>query len=94
MGLIRKTFYTGVLTSASLAGYLGWTTTLISPLPRDDPIWKSNAYARFNIHRNASTQDVCIKRIPIDKIRPELLQKEGDLVLEFSRGVWSGWGRS
>ncbi|KAK3937145.1 hypothetical protein QBC46DRAFT_393370 [Diplogelasinospora grovesii] len=92
MGIIRKTFYTTVLTGASVFGYLGSTTTLISPLPQDDPFWRSRSFARYNVHHNACTQDICVKRIPLDKIRPELLQKEGDLVLEFCRGVWGGLG--
>ncbi|KAK1753034.1 hypothetical protein QBC47DRAFT_404395 [Echria macrotheca] len=92
MGIIKKTFYTTVLTGASVLGYLGATTTLITPLPGDDPVWKSKGYAKYNIHRNAAMHDVCIKRIPLDKIKPELLNKEGDLVLEFCRGVWGGLG--
>ena len=92
MGLIRKTFYTGVLGTGALVGYLATTTSIICPLPRNDPIWSSNVYSKYNVQRNPSTQDVCIKRIPLDKIRPELLQNEGDLAVEFCRGVWSGWG--
>ena len=44
------------------------------------------------MHNNASTQDVVTKRIPLDKIKPELLEKHDELVTEFCRGVWSGWG--
>jgi len=92
MGIIKKTFYTTILTGAGILGYLGATTTLITPLSRSDLIWKSKSYARYNVHRNASTQDVVVKRIPLDKIKPQLLEKEGDLVLEFCRGVWGGLG--
>lgn len=92
MGIIRKTVYTGALTAASFAGYLSATTTVISPLPRDDPIFSSRSYAKYNRFQNPSTQDVVFKRIPLSKIRPELLQKEGDLALEMCRGVWSGLG--
>lgn len=92
MGIIKKTFYTGVLTGAGLLGYLGTTTTLTSPLPRDDPIWRSRTYAKYNVHGNASMHDVVTKRIPLDKIKPELLQKEGGVVLELCRGVWGGLG--
>ncbi|KAK3376781.1 hypothetical protein B0T24DRAFT_677644 [Lasiosphaeria ovina] len=92
MGVIKKTVYTGVLTGASFLGYLGATTTIISPLPRDDALFRSATFAKYNVHRNPSTQDICVKRIPLNKIRPELLENEGDLVLEFCRGVWSGLG--
>ncbi|KAK3384996.1 hypothetical protein B0H63DRAFT_472097 [Podospora didyma] len=92
MGVIKKTFYTGLLTGASVLGYLSFTTTIVSPLPRDDPALAGSAIRRFNVHRNPSTSDTCVKRIPLTKIRPELLEKDGDLVLEFCRGVWSGLG--
>ncbi|KAL2019919.1 hypothetical protein VTK56DRAFT_9011 [Thermocarpiscus australiensis] len=95
MGLIGKLkICAGVATGlgAGALGYLGATTTIISPLPHDDPLWRSQSYAKFNLHKNASTQDVCLKRIPLGKIKPELLQHEGDLVLEFCRGVWGGLG--
>lgn len=92
MGIIKKTFYTTVLTGTAFVGYVAGSTSIIRPLPRDDPIWKSNTYNRYNVQNNPSTQDVCIKRIPISKIRPELLQQDGALALEFCRGVWAGWG--
>ncbi|KAK5661792.1 hypothetical protein OQA88_9894 [Cercophora sp. LCS_1] len=92
MGIIRRTFYTGVLTGAGVLAYLGTTTTLTSPLSSDDPIWRSRPYAKYNVHQNASMHDVVTKRIPLDKIKPELLQKEGGLVLELCRGVWGGIG--
>ncbi|KAJ4387521.1 hypothetical protein N0V93_008115 [Gnomoniopsis smithogilvyi] len=91
MGIIKRTIYTTALTGTALVGYIAGTTSVICPLPRDDPIWSSKIFSRYNIHKNPTTQDVVIKRIPLDKIRPELLQKEGDLALEFCRGVWAGW---
>lgn len=93
MGIIKKTIYTTVLTGTAFVGYVAGSTSIIYPLPRNDPIWSSKAFRRYNIHNNPTTQDVCIKRIPLDKIRPELLEKEGDLALEFCRGVWAGWGK-
>lgn len=92
MGIIKKTFYTTVLTGTAFVGYVAGSTSIIRPLPRDDPIWKSNPFNRYNVQNNPSTQDVCIKRVPLSKIRPELLEKDGDLALEFCRGVWAGWG--
>lgn len=92
MGIIKKTFYTTVLTGTAFVGYVAGSTSIIRPLPRDDPIWKSNPFNRYNVQNNPSTQDVCIKRVPLSKIRPELLEQDGALALEFCRGVWAGWG--
>lgn len=93
MGLITKTIFTTLLGTSGTAAYLAARNPVISPLAVTDPIWTSSLYKRYNPSRNPATQDVCIKRIPLNKIRPELLQKEGDLALEFCRGVWSGWGK-
>ncbi|KAK4124439.1 hypothetical protein N657DRAFT_391297 [Parathielavia appendiculata] len=95
MGIARKlTLCTGVLTGlgTGVLGYLGATTTIVSPLPEDDPLWRSKSYAAYNSHRNPSTQDICTKRISLSRIKPELLNHEGDLALEFCRGVWGGLG--
>ena len=92
MGISRKLVFTGLLGTSTAAAYLAATNPVFSPLDTSDPIWSSSIYKRHNPARNPATQDVCIKRIPFSKIRPELLQKDGDLALEFCRGVWSGLG--
>lgn len=89
---VRRLATVGLLGTTTSAAYLAAKNPVISPLPPSDPIWTSSLYKKHNPSRNPATQDVCIKRIPLDKIRPELLQKDGDLALEFCRGVWSGWG--
>ncbi|TLD32711.1 hypothetical protein PspLS_01002 [Pyricularia sp. CBS 133598] len=89
MGIIRKTLVAGTVTAAATLGYIGSATTLIRPLPVNDSVFTSKLYKKHNIHRNPPTQDVVTKRVPLDKIRPELLEKEGDIVLEFCRGVWT-----
>lgn len=92
MGIIKRTIYTTVLTGTAFVGYVAGSTSIICPLPRDDPLLSSSIYKRHNPLNNPATQDVCIKRIPLSKVRPELLDKEGDLVVEFCRGIWAGWG--
>ncbi|KAH6880792.1 hypothetical protein B0T10DRAFT_143340 [Thelonectria olida] len=92
MGIIRKTIFASLLGTSTAAAYLAAKNPVISPLPPNDAIWSSSVYKRHNPSRNPATQDVCIRRIPIDKIRPELLQNNGDLTVEFCRGVWSGVG--
>lgn len=91
---IKRTVFGSVLTSAVLVGYLEATTSMTRPLAQDDRIWSSDAFSKYNKHRNPSTQDIVIKRIPLSKICPELLWNEGDLAVEFCRGIWSGLGSS
>ncbi|RGP62695.1 hypothetical protein FSPOR_9082 [Fusarium sporotrichioides] len=90
--IVRKTIVPGLLGTSTAAAYLASQNPVISPLPANDPIWSSRLFRRANPNGNPATQDVVIKRIPLDNIRPELLQKNGDLALEFCRGIWSGWG--
>ncbi|KAH7304772.1 hypothetical protein B0I35DRAFT_362746 [Stachybotrys elegans] len=95
MGLLRKTFCTGLLgvsASATCLAYLAAKNPVVAPLPASDPLWKSRLFYSRNPARNTPTSDVCIRRIPLSKIRPELLQKDGELAVEFCRGIWSGWG--
>lgn len=94
MGLIKKTFVVGMAGSAAGLAYLGATNKIITPIPASDPLWTSSIYAKHNPSRNPATQDVCVKRIPLSKIRPELIDKPESLVLEYCRGVWSGLGES
>ncbi|KAM0186369.1 hypothetical protein ACHAPI_011722 [Fusarium lateritium] len=90
--ILRKTFFPGLLGTSTAAAYLASQNPVVSPLPANDPIWSSRLFRRANPNGNPATNDVCIKRIPFSKIRPELLKKENDLSLEFCRGLWSGWG--
>lgn len=92
MGIIGKATIGAALGSTALLGYLRATTAIVSPLPLDDALFGSKVYKKYNLHQNPATNDACMKQIPLDRIRPELLQKEGDLALELCRGVWSGWG--
>lgn len=92
MGLLRTTIFTGVLGATGAAACLAARNPVISPIAATDTIWTSSLYRRHNPSKNPATQDYCVKRIPLDRIRPDLLQNEGDLTLEFCRGVWSGWG--
>ncbi|KAL4724325.1 hypothetical protein ACLX1H_008938 [Fusarium chlamydosporum] len=90
--IARKVVFPGLLGTTTAAAYLASQNPVICPIPANDPIWSSRLFRRANPNGNPATQDVVIKRIPIDKIRPELLRKNGDLALEFCRGIWSGWG--
>lgn len=90
----RRVLAVGLLGTAGSAAYLAAKNPVLSPLPASDPIWTSSLLKKHNPSGNPATQDVCIKRVPLSSVKPELLEKEGDLALEFCRGVWSGWGSS
>lgn len=92
MGLVRSTVFTGLLGTSTFAAYLAARNPVISPVPPADPVWNSSVYKKHNPARNPVTQDICVKRVPLSKINPELLKKDGDLTLAFCRGVWGGLG--
>lgn len=93
MGVLFRTFLFSSAGSAGLVAYLATKNQIVSPLASSDPIWTSSVYAKYNPSSNPATQDVCIKRIPMNKIRPDLLEHPNKLALEYCRGVWSGFGR-
>lgn len=98
MGIIATALKLGLYTATgSAAGlgagaaYVAASTTLVD-LARDDPLFRSKAYARYNPRDNPALQDVVIKRLPLRRVRPELRDDESALALAFCRGVWSRWG--
>ncbi|KAI1343695.1 hypothetical protein F5Y15DRAFT_174810 [Xylariaceae sp. FL0016] len=98
MGIIRTALTLGltgvaggVASVSAGATYLAASTTLVN-LTKDDPMFKSQTYAKYNPKGNPALQDDCIKRVPLSKIRPELRDNEEALTLEFCRGIWSRWG--
>jgi len=64
----------------------------VVPVAPADPIFSSPAFLKLNPHTNPAMQDLCVRKVPIDKIKPQLLEKEGKLVEALSAGVWSGLG--
>jgi hypothetical protein len=100
MGAFRKfisiTTWSTVLGGATAAGgWEYWTrNSKFVPLSPNDPIYSSSAYNYQNPNKNPATQDLCERRVPLSKIKPQLLEKEkeGKLIEAFCAGVWSGWG--
>ena len=88
-------FFRSTLTLAgwgSLGGAIGYTlyirkSTIQQPLPANDYLFGTTLFARFNPYNNPAVSDVCKRRVPISKIKPELLER-------FCQGVWSGKGMS
>lgn len=90
-GRILSTF---VLTGAGSAlAFNLWTrNSPVLTLPSTDPLFQSAVYAKNNPNKNPATQDVCIKKVPLSKIQPALLEDKGKLVESFCAGVWGGAG--
>ncbi|KAJ7482233.1 hypothetical protein B0H11DRAFT_1723948 [Mycena galericulata] len=58
-----------------------------------DPIFTSNHFKKFNPNENVpGLHDLCVRRVPLSQIRPELLKEDGKLAERFCAGVWSGFG--
>ncbi|KAF2172487.1 hypothetical protein M409DRAFT_50178 [Zasmidium cellare ATCC 36951] len=94
MGIFQKTIAaTGWTTLGAAAGYVAWTRkSKIVDVPPTDYLFNHTLYARYNPNNAPVTQDLCVRKVPLDKIRPELLEHEGKLVEAFSAGLWSGLG--
>ena len=96
MGVFRTALaLTGWGSFGSALGYTIWTRkSKVLPVPSTDYIFNHTLFARYNPNNNPVTQDVCVRRVPLEQIRPDLLEKEdeGKLVEKFCAGVWGGLG--
>ncbi|KAJ5432141.1 uncharacterized protein N7458_011297 [Penicillium daleae] len=94
MGLISRVLkVTAAGTVASVGVFFGATRNdVFEPMDTTDPIFSSPFFQKFNPERNPTLHDVCVRRIPLDKINPSLLEKKGKLVEAFCAGVWGGMG--
>jgi hypothetical protein len=94
MGIVRTIFNTAVLGGAGAgAGWAFWTrNSKFIPISANDQIFTSPAYQRNNPNRNPATQDLCVRKVPLGRIKPQLLEKEGKLTEAFCQGVWGGLG--
>ncbi|PBP24607.1 hypothetical protein BUE80_DR004388 [Diplocarpon rosae] len=93
MYAIRPLLRTAALGVGSGAAFAYWTRNAkFVPLSPSDAIFSSSAYSFQNPHRNPATQDLCVRSVPLTKIKPQLLEKEGKLVEAFCAGIWAGHG--
>ncbi|KAI0910453.1 hypothetical protein F4823DRAFT_561951 [Ustulina deusta] len=97
MGILRTAALTGLLgigggvaTVGAGVAYLLAQTSLV-PLTKDDQVFKTKTWARYNPKKNPALKDDVIAVVPLSKIRPELRDDEAALTLEFCRGAWSRW---
>ncbi|KAG9770168.1 hypothetical protein KCU88_g6675, partial [Aureobasidium melanogenum] len=89
-----------VTTLASIGGFFVWTKHCqFTPddqfNPATEPLFRSQWFQKFNPGSNPTTHDECVRRLPLHKIRPELLEDArhggSKLVEAFSQGVWGGF---
>lgn len=94
MGILRSIVALTGYGSLATVGTFVWMTrrSPVLPLSTSDYLYNSTFYARYNPERNPSTADVCVRKVPLSKIKPEYLEKDGKLVERFCAGVWSGLG--
>jgi len=75
-----------------------WNSRVL-PIPAGDYIFNHTLYARYNPNNAPASQDICVRQVPLGKIRPELLEKNrkgeetGKLVEAFCAGIWGGVGK-
>ncbi|KAI1321004.1 hypothetical protein F5Y16DRAFT_75426 [Xylariaceae sp. FL0255] len=95
MGFIRTVALTGLFTLtggvAGVGAKIAYGTNLV-PLTKEDQVFKTKLWKKFNPRENPALKDDCIKSVALDKIRPELRNDEAALTLAFCKGVWSRWG--
>jgi hypothetical protein len=64
--------------------------------PETDALWHVPLLKEMNPYDNPSLNDSCVRKIPFDQLKPELLedQRRGGekLVNAFSQGMWGGYG--
>ena len=82
----------------SIATFFVWTKHCdVQDLPVTDPLFRSSFYKQFNPRENPSMRDVCVRRLPLYQIRPDLLEDDkrggGRLVEAFCGGIYGGTGK-
>ena len=94
MGILSKAFKTAVIIGSASTGAFYYVTrnSHVIPLPANDPVLNSADYKKYNPNKNPALQDLCIRKIPLSNIKPELLKEDGKLVEAFCAGVFGGSG--
>ncbi|KAJ9617282.1 hypothetical protein H2200_001003 [Cladophialophora chaetospira] len=78
--LLSKTLQAvGVTAFASVAGFTVWTkhshfSTPAQFNPSTDPLFQSEWVKKFNPRNHEPTYDECVRRIGLQKIRPEIVE--------------------
>lgn len=89
---------TAVSASATVAAFFVWAKhcKFVDFDPATDPVFQSPFFKKYNPDSNPTTHDLCVRKIPIFKLKPELVEdaeKGGTKLVEaFCAGVWGGFG--
>ncbi|KAI9839282.1 MAG: hypothetical protein M1819_003277 [Sarea resinae] len=59
-----------------------------------DSLFSSSQYKRFNPEDNKTMHDMCVRRVPLKNLKPELVEEKGRLVEAFCQGIYGGIGYS
>ena len=87
-------------TLSSIGAFFVWTKHCkIEYLhPTSEPLFTNQWYKKLNVNANPTLHDECVRRLPLFKLKPELVEdaKNGGskLVEGLSQGVWGGFGTS
>ncbi|KAJ5280699.1 hypothetical protein N7478_006071 [Penicillium angulare] len=89
-GLLKATAAGSVV---SVGVFFGATRNdVFRGMDASDPIFQHALFKKFNPENNPTLHDMCVRRVPLDKIKPELLEKNSKLTEAFCAGVWGGLG--
>ena len=89
---------TGVTVFASLAAFTVWTKHIHweEVTPARDPLFRSTFYLKSNPSANPTLYDVAVRKLPVFKLKPELLQDAQaggtKLAEQYCAGVWGRLG--
>lgn len=97
MGVFKallKTGAYGAATSVAAFALLTRKSEFPPASPLAEELLKSDLYRRLNPHGNTPMYDVCVRRVRLDKIRPELRGDPEKLATAFCAGLYGGKGAS
>ncbi|PQE26774.1 FAD linked oxidase protein [Rutstroemia sp. NJR-2017a BVV2] len=96
MDFLRITIQTLALAGAGSTAFWQLQTHNSNFIPHSasDSIFHSLAYLQTKPNKNPATHDLCARKVPLEKIKPQLLKQpeEGKPLQPFCAGIWSGWG--
>ncbi|KAI5301436.1 hypothetical protein KEM56_001718 [Ascosphaera pollenicola] len=98
MGFLKRfTRFATVTTASGWGGYwyLFGDSKFVPMSRKDDDLFSSPYYKKYNPKDNATTHDLCVRRVPLEKLDKTLLKdggKDGKLAQAFCSSVWGGLG--